>query len=249
MSNEVRLLDFISGYARYYEVDIPDAAYALHELISKLYHEYCLPQGRLAIPDEMFWVGRADSSKRSVRKYKMFFDGVINYLDVLHDSVPVDGSDLIPTYSEHDRCGRDIPVSLIYLSRRSLAEWVAEMGGQVPAYMLSDDVDINAKLGSADKASKAKELHSVSLIINGLISLIKEVDRAHVETPGDAPSKKRAEAIRRCASALHSSRKNFDISAAVVLLAEAAEVDIRRGSKTLKKYMSAGAPDRAEGAA
>lgn len=242
----MRLPDFVSEYARYYEIDVPEAAHALHELIKDLYQKNCVPQGRLALPIDMFWVGRADSSRRSIRKYKLFFEGVIYYLDALRDSLPPEGFDLIPTYCEDDKDGKDVPVNLIYLSRKSLSAWVAQGGGEIPAYLSLDESSIYAKKGKQEETFQSKELNSISLIISGLVNLIKEVDKAHAEFPNDANAAKRADAIKRRASALRSPRTNLDLFSAVLALADVAEVDMPKSRKTLKKYMSAGVYDDAE---
>ncbi|OQR31025.1 hypothetical protein BWR59_16075 [Pseudomonas sp. Bc-h] len=249
MNNEMRLFDFIYGYARYYELDVPEAAHALHKLIDDLFQQHCVLQGKIALPSDMFWVGRADSSRRSIRTYKLFFRDLINYLDSLFDSVPNEGYDLIHSYCEDDKGGKDIPVSLIYLSKKALAEWIEGFGGTAPVYLLLGESGVAADHGRQVEELQVKELNSISLIISGLVNLIKEVDKAHVELSDDVDAVKRADAIKRRAAALRSPRKNVDVFSAVLALADAAEVEMPKSQKTLKKYMSARLTDGAEGAA
>jgi hypothetical protein len=238
MSDEMRLPEVVAGYANYYGVDVPEAAYALHELIAELYQEYGVRQGKVALPGHVFWVGRADSSRHSIRKYKIFFGGILSYFDSLYDSVWREGSDLIPTYCESDKNGRDLPANLIFLSKKALAEWLEQAGGEAPQFLLVDDVSARVELNNDGQGVQAKELGSISLIISGLVNLIKEVDKAHTERPVDSRAEKRAEAIKRRAAGLRSSRKNFDLCSAILALADAAETDMPKSHKTLKKYMA-----------
>lgn len=240
MSNEIRLPEVVSGYASYYGVDVPEAAYALHELISELYQEYGVRQGKVALPRHVFWVGRADSSQHSIRTYKIFFEGVLNYFDGLYDSVCREGSDFIRTYCESDRDARDVPVGLIFLSKKAFAEWLQHAGGEVPEYFLVDDASERIEVGTEGQGIQAKELGSISRIISGLVNLIMEVDKAHTEQPIDGQEEKRAGAIKRRAAGLRSSRKNFDLCSAILALANAAETDMPKSHKTLKKYMTSG---------
>lgn len=238
MSDEMRLPEVVSSYANYYGVDVSEAACALHELIAELYQEYGVRQGKVALPDHVFWVGRANSSRHSIRKYKIFFDGILNYFDSLYDSAWREGSNLISTYCESNKDGRDLPANLIFLSKKALAEWLEQAGGEVPQFLLVDDVSARAEVNSDGQGIQAKELGSISLIISGLVNLIKEVDKAHAEQPVDSRAEKRAEAIKRRAAGLRSSRKNFDLFSAILALADAAETDMPKSHKTLKKYMA-----------
>lgn len=76
--------------------------------------------------------------------------------------------------------------------------------------------------------------------MNGLVDLIKEVDKAHREPPTDSFGRKRAEKIKIHASRLNNPpRKNFDMYSALISFAEDAEVDIPTDHQTLRKYMRA----------
>ncbi|MEW7860048.1 hypothetical protein [Pseudomonas chlororaphis] len=233
----MRLPDLVSEYARYYEVDTQEAAHALHELIKELYLEYSVRQGKVALPDHIFWVGRVGSSQRSNRIYKLFFEGLIKYFDDLCDPLPGIDKDLVRSYCESDSSTKDIPVGLIYLSRVALGEWILDAGIEPPDYMLIGNADKGAKGSEGGEKFQAKELGSISLILNGLINLIKEVDKAHTEQPLDDASGKRADTIKRRALGLRSVRKNFDPCLAILSLAEAAEVEMPKSHKTLRKFM------------
>ena len=245
MNDEVSLPELVSGYADYYGGDVPEAAHALHESIDELYKIY-KPQGKTALPSHVFWVGRPDSSKQSIRKYKIFFEGVLNYFDGLHDSVSRDGVDLIPTYCESDRDARDVPVGLVYLSKKNLAEWFEQAGIEGPQYLLVDKPSVTAEVNNEGQVLQAKELGSISLVISGLVNLIKEVDKAHAGQSIGDEAKKRADTIKRIAARLHSSRTIYNQCLTILDLADAAETDMPKSHKTLKKYMTGGFYDGTE---
>lgn len=233
----MRLPDLVREYARYYEVDPQDAAHALHELMKELQSE-CRSRGEtLMLPDHIFWVGRVGSSKRSVRVYKLIFDEVVEYFNRLCDLQPELDKYVVRSYCVSDSSAQDIPAGLIYVSKIALSEWILDLGIELPSYMLNDDVNKGLLGGVGGASLQGKELASISLIINGLISLIKEVDKAHTDLHLDDASRKRADTIRRRALGLRPSRKNFDLSSAILSLADAAEVDMPKSRKTLKKYM------------
>lgn len=238
MNNEMRLPELVSGFARHYGVEIPDAAHSLHELVGELYQEYYVRQSKVALPEQVFWVGRVDSSRRSVREYTIFFHGLISYLSGLYDVVPVEGYDLIRSYCQNDQDAKDIPVNLVYVSRSAFAEWIKAAGIEVPDYLLVNDLNIYSKETEGKNILQGKGLNSIGLIINGLASLIREVDRAHSEQPVDDRAAKRFELIRRRAAGLSSSRKRFDLCSAILALADAADIEMPKSHKTLRKYMS-----------
>jgi hypothetical protein len=238
MNNEVRLPELVSGYARHYGVEISDAAHSLHELVGELYQEYHVRQSKVALPEQVFWVGRVDSSRRSVREYTIFFNGLISYLSGLYDVLPVEGYDLIRSYCQSDQDAKDIPVNLVYVSKSAFAEWIKAAGIEVPDYLLTNDLNIISKEVAEKHLLQAKELSSIGLIINGLVSLIREVDRAHSEQPVDDRSAKRFELIKRRAAGLSSSRKRFDLCSAILALADATDTEMPKSHKTLRKYMA-----------
>lgn len=238
MSDEVRLPELVSEYAKYYGVDVPDAAYALHELIGELHQEY-KAQGRFALPSNVFWVGRVDSPRHSIRKYRLFFEGILNYLDSLYDSVSKERLDLVTTYSESCRDTRDVPVGLIFLSKRTLTECFEQAGIEVPKYFLVDAASAKVDVNNEGKASRTKEMASISKIISGLVDLIKEVDKAHTEQPVDDKARMRADTIKLRAARLHDSSSAYNLCTTILYLADAAEADMPRSHKTLEKYMDA----------
>ncbi|MDH0759361.1 hypothetical protein ACTJJT_24505 [Pseudomonas sp. 22373] len=236
MSDEIRLPELVSEYAKYYGVDVPDAAHALHELIGELHQEY-KAQGRFALPSHVFWVGRVDSSRHSIRKYKLFFEGVLNYFYGLYGSVSKEGFDLVTTYSESCRDTRDVPAGLIFLSKKTLAEWFGQAGIEVPKYFLVEEASAKIEISNEGKASRAKEMASIGQIISGLVDLIKEVDRAHTEQPVDDKARMRADTIKLRAARLHDSSSIYNLCTTILNLADAAEADMPRSHKTLEKYM------------
>ena len=80
----IRLSDLVPKYARHYKVSPQEAAYALHELIVGLYSEYHVKRVEMVVPDHIFWVGRVGGSQRSSKSYKLFFNGLIEYLSLIH---------------------------------------------------------------------------------------------------------------------------------------------------------------------
>lgn len=69
----IRISDLVKECAGYYEIDDQEAAHILHELFNELFLEYSVRQGKVALPSNIFWVGRPDGPQRSIRTYKLFF--------------------------------------------------------------------------------------------------------------------------------------------------------------------------------
>ncbi|MBF8164578.1 hypothetical protein IVE04_25765 [Pseudomonas mendocina] len=249
MSSDVkRLSDLVPNYARYYMVSHQEAAYALHELIQELSVEYVdVREDRLSL-GKVFWVGRVGESKRSARFYNLSFDGLGKYFDSFINPLSEVDNSLVGCFCASEAELKRIPASVIYFSRKALGELILSARLEVPAFILSDEV-LQAEENQGDAGFKQKEQNYISLIINGLFEIIKEVDKAHTEQFLDEESKRRAETIKRRAMGLRSARKNFNPCPAILSLAEAAGVDMPNSPKTLRKYMGdnlpgdAGSPD------
>lgn len=233
----IRLSDLVPEYARYHKVSFHEAAYGLHELMEDLWAEYSVLRRIERLPEHLFWVGRVSSSKPSSSGYEVDYDVLLGYFKGMREPSPGIDNRLIKCFCNAERDYKDIPASVVYSSRAALSSWILDAGIEAPDFILDGNVDKRANGGSEGEEFQAKELNSISLIINGLINLIKEVDKAHAEQPLDGASGKRADTIRRRAFGLRSPRKNFDLSSAILSLADAAEVDMPRSHKTLRKYM------------
>lgn len=231
----IRLSDLVPEYARYYEVSFQEAAYDLHELIEDLFREYAVRRGKF-MPEHIFWVGGAKSSKRSTKGYELDFGGLRKYFKALVES-PEAGNPLLNCFCRAESDYTNIPAGVIYLSRAALVEWILAAGIEPPDFILGGDTGKCIKGNDETDGFRAKELVFISSVISGLIDLIKEVHKAHTEPTLDDKARKRAEAIIRGASRLNSTRKNFDLPSAIKSLAEDAGVDMPRSPKTLKKYM------------
>ncbi len=237
MSDDVmRLSDLVPVYARYYKVDSQVAAHALHEFIEELYAEHGEARGNNLFLNNVFWVGRADSPQRSARSYNLHFQLLSKYFYDFYNTPRSADNGLVSFYSRDDEQFKNIPASAVYFSKAALEEWAIDAGIETPGFLSRDNSRRRAGDGER-KELQTKELNSISLIINGLISLIKEVDKAHTEQPLDDAAKRRADTIRRRALKLRSSRKSFDVGLAILSLADAAEVDMPKTQKTLRKYM------------
>lgn len=231
----MRLSDLVPAYVRCYKVSPQEAAYALHELIEELYVEYGVNRWRPNAVNNFFWVGKAGSAKRSPRSYVFYFQLLSKYFYDLFDSPAEIDKSLVNCYCEDDQQSKNIPASFVFFSKAALSKWIVDAGIEVPDFLL---VGIAGREGNGEQSEfKTKELNSISLIVNGLISLIKEVDKAHAEQPLDDAARRRASSIKHRASKLRSSRKNFDLGSAVLSLADAAEIDMPKTQKTLRKYM------------
>lgn len=236
----IRLSDLVPKYASHYKVSSQEAAFALHELVVGLYSEYHVKRGEMVLPDQIFWVGRVGSSQRSPKIYKLFFNGLIEYFDNLFNPPPESDCGLVRCYCVSDSDAKDVPAGIVYLSRAALGKWVLEAGIETPEFILSGNASENTKAVKRVSELKEQELRTINKIMNGLVDLIREVDKAHRELPNDYNGKKRADKIKCHASRLNSPpRKNFDIYSALIALAEDAGVDIPTDHQTLRKYMRA----------
>lgn len=236
----IRLSDLVPKYASYYKVSPQEAAYALHELIVGLYSEYHVKREEMVVPDHIFWVGRVGCSQRSPKSYKLFFNGLIEYFNSLFNSPPETDSGLVRCYCVSESDAKDIPAGIVCLSRAALGEWILEAGIETPEFILSSNASESAKKDKRASELKEQELGTISKIMNGLVDLIKEVDKVHRELPTDYDGKKRADKIKSHACRLNNPpRRNFDVYSALISLAEDAGVDIPTDHQTLRKYMRA----------
>ncbi|WP_454867519.1 hypothetical protein [Pseudomonas farris] len=233
----MRLSDLVPTYARCYKVSSQEAAYALHELIEELYVEHGVNRQHPNSVNNIFWVGKAGDAKRTSRAYVLYFQLLSKYFYDLFDSPLESDKNLVNCYCEDDQQSKNIPASVIYFSKAALSEWVIDAGVEVPIFLSIGIADRQAEGDDERREFQTKELNSISLILNGLISLIKEVDKAHVEQPLDDAAARRASTIRHRALKLRSSRKSFDLGLAVLSLADAAGVEMPKTQKTFRKYM------------
>ncbi|SFP60221.1 hypothetical protein [Pseudomonas borbori] len=239
MNDDVmRIPDLVKECARYYEVDDQEAAHTLHELIKELSLEYSVRQGKVALPSHIFWVGRVDGPQQSIRTYKLFFEGLVEYLDLLSDPLSSVEKYSIRSYCESDSSAKNIPVNLIYLSRIALGEWALNAGIEPPTYILEGSSAKRAKKNEEEPTLKENELATVSRITNGLFDLIKAIDKSHSEVPLTKQDKDRLREIKRGLALLNNPpRTNFDRYSTVILLAKDAGVEMRCDPKTLRRYM------------
>lgn len=233
----MRLSDLVPAYVRCYKVSTQEAAYALHELIEELYVEYGVNQWLPNSVNNFFWVGKSGSTKRSPRSYVFYFQLLSKYFYDFFDSPAEIDKSLVNCYCEDDQQSKNIPASIVYFSKAALGKWALDAGIEVPSFLLNGIAGEENEGSDERKGFQTKELNSISLIINGLISLINEVDKAHVEQPLDDAARRRATSIKHRASKLRSSRKSFDLGLAVLSLADAADIDMPKTQKTLRKYM------------
>ena len=75
---------------------------------------------------------------------------------------------------------------MVYFSRAALSEWVIDAGVEVPIFLSVGTAGRQAEGDDERREFQTKELNSISLIINGLISLIKEVDKAHCDQSAES---------------------------------------------------------------
>lgn len=236
----MRLSDLVPEYVRYYKVRPQEAAYALHELVEELYIEHGENRGNRLSLNNIFWVGTTGSSKRSARAYSLHFQLLSKYFYDFCDSPPGVDNSLVNCYSRDDEQFKNIPASVVCFSKAALGEWILDAGIEPPEFILSSNAGEGAEKDKAGSGFKEQELGTIRKILNGLVDLIKEVDKAHRELPTDYDGKKRADKIKAHASRLNNPpRKKFDVYSALISFAEDAGVDIPKDHQTLRRYMRA----------
>ncbi|MBC3957117.1 hypothetical protein [Pseudomonas triticifolii] len=232
----IRLSDLLPAYARYHALSLPEAAFGLQELIGEVCIEYMLRREDI-LPKQLFWVGRVVSSEVSIRGYELDEEGLLSYFEGLCNPLPGVDSNFIQCFCCSVNKRVCIPASIVYSSRETLGQWIGSAGIEASDFVSSSGMGSRAEADEGKAVLQSKELNSISLIIGGLVELIKEVDKAHTDQSPDEAVKKRSETIRRRVLGLRSDRKNFDPCTAIISLAEAAGVDMPKSHKTLKKYM------------
>ena len=111
------------------------------------------------------------------------------------------------------------------------------VGFKRSAFLLDGGPTSQPEINRDEEQFKAIELKKIALLINGLIELIKEVDKAHTDKHLKDEDKARATEIKRRASQLQSHRKNADPSPTIKYLAEAAGINIPRSIQTIRRYI------------
>ncbi|MDD1016980.1 hypothetical protein [Pseudomonas rubra] len=236
--DSVRLSDLVPEYSRYYKVTPKEAAHALHELIDDLYSEHGERRGNRLSINEIFWVGKPESSKRASKNYKFHFQLLSQYFEGFFASA----SEVIPAcvscYSESDERFKDIPASLVWMSRCKFSEWAVEAGIDPPDSISKAGTVRKSLEDSNDSALKTLELESIRKIMVGLVQLIKEVDKAHCEQPNNYDEKRRSDRIKLRASRLNKPpRKNSDLYRELIEFAEDAGFELVKDRQTLRRYM------------
>lgn len=237
MSDDLmRLSDLVPAYARFYKVSSHEAAYALYELIQRLYFEYGVNRSSPNSINDIFWVGNVAGSERSTKLHSLYFQTLSEYFYDLFDPSFENKKDILCCYFEYSEKLINIPASVVCFSRVALSEWVVGAGFEVPQFILIGDTKKVGK-GQGDDGFNEYELGTISKFVNGLVDIIKAVDQAYREPPADYHGKRRADSIKSYAYMLSNPpRTNSDIYKNLISLAEEAGVDIPT-HKTLKKYM------------
>lgn len=234
----MRLSDLVPEYASYYKVRSVEAAHGLHELIEDLMMEYCEVRGERLLPTGIFWVGRGESSQRSVKFYVLSYETLSVYFKNLYDPPAGIDSSLINCYCAADVEYRNIPAGVVYLSKAAFNKWVLSAGFKPPGFMLHSNTDNGSKENEGGKGLTTKELNTIGRIINGLIGVIKEVGKAYAEQPLDDATRRRAEAIKRAVYNINNPpRENSNLPLKLIYLADDAGVEMVKDPETLKRYM------------
>lgn len=241
MNDVVKLSELIFGNTYGSKLDFEESVYDLYELAKGL-RAYYEQLGRVMLPANVLWVGGGDSPIKSVRNYKVSYAGLENYLNNLCGPVSESGCDFIPSYCETDATVRDVPVNLIYVSLSELEKLILEAGVKHWAPVSKAKMIVSVQAKTSGEELRQIELNKVSVIINGLISLVKEVGKAYSDNHLGDVEKRRADSIKSTVRNINkATRKDFDICNALKLLADDAGVDMRVDLQTFKKYKAGGA--------
>ena len=65
----IRLSDLVPEYARYYKLNLIEAAFGLHELLDETFLVYLANNEKPPLED-LFWVGRVNSPQRSTKDFE-----------------------------------------------------------------------------------------------------------------------------------------------------------------------------------
>lgn len=238
MNDDVmRLSDLVPEYARHYKVSPPDAAYALHELFTELNTDHQSKQPNKSIPNNIVWVGKVGGSMRSTKAYKIYFSGLVEYFNALIEQGCNSEFNLVRClYVGTHSDTKDIPPSMVYLSRSLLSDLVSSTSIELPGFLLNEAPEVaRYKPGKEEtKAFQGKELVSIQGLARGLIEIIIEVDKAH----RGLSKKTNPAAILLAASQLDLNKRPSKWRAVLADLAAAAEVEDFRGNRrTLEKYV------------
>jgi len=244
MNNDLmRLSDLVPEYARHYNVTPEQAAHGLHELIEELCMEYGKFQGERCLPSGIFWVGRGESPRRSVKFYILGYEELSTYFKSMFDTPLGTNNNVVYCYCAGDVEYRNIPAGVVYLSRTALYEGITNARIEPPAFILKNHVEKQTNPDEAVAEFTTKELNSINKIIKGLVGIIKEVGKAYAEQPLDDVARRRAEAIKRTVSMINNPpRDNFNLPLHLINLADDAGVDMVNSHETLRRYM--GFPSR-----
>lgn len=234
----MRLSDLIPAYIRHFKTSSSEAGHALHELIEELHIEYAEKQWKPNSINEYFWVGRASSPKRATRHHGLYFQTLSEYFSNFYDLSSGKDQSLVECIVEGDAGFTYIPASVIYFSRSALQEWILDAGIEFPVFIFNGCVEKKADKGGEGGLMQI-ELGSVSKILNGLVEIIKEVDKAYRDVPADYEGKKRADRIKSHAYRLRNPpRKNANECTALIAFAEEVGVKFVLDRTTLARYMN-----------
>ena len=75
----MRLCDLVPRYARFHKISPQEAAYALYELIERLYVEYGVNRFLPNSVNDVFWVGCFGGHDRSPRTHVIYFQELSKY--------------------------------------------------------------------------------------------------------------------------------------------------------------------------
>lgn len=239
--DSMRLSDLAPMYARFYKVSPQEAAYALYELIERLYIEYGVNRFSPYSINNFFWVGSVGSYKRSPRTHVIYFQELSRYFYDIFSLPQQDDKNNLDCYCEDAQQSIKVPASVVYFSRSALSEWILNAGIESPDFMISEKLAGKGnKAGGADEFSR-QELGSIVKVMKGLLEIIKAVDKAHREPPKDYHGENRAQRIKNLANLFNNPpRDGFDVCSHLILLAQEAEVDMLSCHKTFRKYMGIG---------